>query len=118
MSQPPDRLRQILFGTARGLGSLPAARHERQAERENQSKPHGADCNGSSGRGQGEPGVCVLRSTRMLLVRRLLLILLCLCSAAVASAQTAAPAPPLVDLSRSLQELAAKVSPSVVQIFV
>jgi serine protease Do len=54
----------------------------------------------------------------MLLVRRLSLIVLCLWWAPMVSAQTATPAPPLADLSRSLQELAARVSPSVVQIFV
>jgi serine protease Do len=54
----------------------------------------------------------------MIWLRRFSLILLCLCSAPVASAQTATTAPPLADLSRSLQELAARVSPSVVQIFV
>ena len=47
------------------------------------------------------------------------LILFCLLPATGALAQgTALTAPPLADLSRSLQELAAKVSPSVVQIFV
>ena len=52
-------------------------------------------------------------------VRSLCVILLCLTPASSASAQAVAPAaPPLADLSRSLQELAAKVSPSVVQIFV
>ncbi len=46
-------------------------------------------------------------------------LLLCLLSAPVASDQgSATRMPPLSDLSRSLQELAAKVSPSVVQIFV
>ena len=40
----------------------------------------------------------------------------CRASAQAATAQTAAP--PLADLSRSLQELSAKVSPTVVQIFV
>ena len=45
--------------------------------------------------------------------------LLCLLPATGAPAQTPASAPPaLADLSRSLQELAGKVSPSVVQIFV
>ncbi|MDP9323112.1 MAG: S1C family serine protease, partial [Acidobacteriota bacterium] len=44
---------------------------------------------------------------------------LCLLPVAGAQAQTPASAPPaLTDLSRSLQELAGKVSPSVVQIFV
>ena len=46
-------------------------------------------------------------------------LLLCLLPAASASGQgAAARMPPLSDLSRSLQDLAAKVSPSVVQIFV
>ena len=47
---------------------------------------------------------------------RLLCVILFVLRAADVSAQTAAP--PLADLSRSLQDLAAKVSPSVVQIFV
>jgi serine protease Do len=47
------------------------------------------------------------------------LVLFCLLPASGALAQGTAPAaPPLTDLSRSLQDLAAKVSPSVVQIFV
>jgi serine protease Do len=47
------------------------------------------------------------------------LILLCLVPGAGAAGQTAAArTPPLADLSRSLQDLTAKVSPSVVQIFV
>jgi serine protease Do len=47
------------------------------------------------------------------------LILLCLLPGAGAAGQAAAArTPPLADLSRSLQDLAAKVSPSVVQIFV
>jgi serine protease Do len=51
--------------------------------------------------------------------RILCLLLLCLIPSGHASAQAVAPAaPPLADLSRSLQNLAAKVSPSVVQIFV
>ena len=50
--------------------------------------------------------------------RRLSLVVLCLCLASSVSAQTPTVAPPLADLSRSLQELAARVSPSVVQIFV
>ena len=54
----------------------------------------------------------------MVFLRRFSLIVLCLCFASDPSAQTGTPAPPLADLSRSLQELAAKVSPSVVQIFV
>jgi serine protease Do len=46
-------------------------------------------------------------------------LLLCLLSAPVASDQgTAARMPPLSDLSRSLQDLSAKVSPAVVQIFI
>src|SRR6187397_171016 len=63
----------------------------------------------------------VLRSTRMHVLRGILAGLLVLWLASSVSAQTAssaAPAPPLAELSRSLQELAAKVSPSVVQIFV
>jgi serine protease Do len=48
-----------------------------------------------------------------------LVLLLCLQSVSGVSAQTAATrAPALADLSRSLQDLSAKVSPSVVQIFV
>jgi len=54
----------------------------------------------------------------MVLWRRLSVIVLCLCFGGDASAQTATVSPPLADLSRSLQELSAKVSPSVVQIFV
>jgi serine protease Do len=56
----------------------------------------------------------------MRILRRTPVLMVCLFLAAGASAQTTttAPAPPLADLSRSLQELAAKVSPSVVQIFV
>jgi len=57
----------------------------------------------------------------MHLLRRIPAGLLFLWLASSVSAQTAspvAPAPPLAELSRSLQELAAKVSPSVVQIFV
>jgi serine protease Do len=59
----------------------------------------------------------------MTLVRALFLVLCCALPVLDASAQPApapapAPAPPLSDLSRSLQDLAAKVSPSVVQIFV
>jgi len=48
-------------------------------------------------------------------------VVLCLSIAAGASTQTttqSVPAPPLAELSRSLQDLATKVSPSVVQIFV
>lgn len=53
------------------------------------------------------------------MVRTLLLFLVCTLPPLASSAQSvAAPAPPLSDLSRSLQELAARVSPSVVQIFV
>lgn len=52
-------------------------------------------------------------------VRSLGLVLFCLLPPSGALAQGATPAaPPLNDLSRSLQDLAAKVSPSVVQIFV
>ena len=55
----------------------------------------------------------------MTALRALLLVAFCALPALDASAQPAsAPAPPLSDLSRSLQNLAAKVSPSVVQIFV
>jgi serine protease Do len=57
----------------------------------------------------------------MLIVRRAPAVLLVLLLSSTVSAQTAAPAvpaPPLAELSRSLQELSAKVSPSVVQIFV
>jgi serine protease Do len=51
--------------------------------------------------------------------RPVCILLLCLLPAASASGQgAAARMPPLSDLSRSLQDLAAKVSPSVVQIFV
>lgn len=53
-------------------------------------------------------------------LRRVLFVWMYLSVGSTAFAQTtaASPAPPLADLSRSLQELAAKVSPSVVQIFV
>jgi len=57
----------------------------------------------------------------MHMLRRATVVLLCLLVAAGASAQTtttSSPSPPLAELSRSLQELASKVSPSVVQIFV
>lgn len=57
----------------------------------------------------------------MLLLRRIVLVCSCLCFVPAAFAQTSAPAAPpvpLADLSRSLQDLAARVSPSVVQIFV
>jgi serine protease Do len=57
----------------------------------------------------------------MAIVRALLVVCLCVLPALPVSAQPAAvsrAAPPLSDLSRSLQDLAAKVSPSVVQIFV
>jgi serine protease Do len=55
----------------------------------------------------------------MFFLRRFLCVSLFLVLTSSASAQTAATAaPPLADLSRSLQELAARVSPSVVQIFV
>jgi len=47
-----------------------------------------------------------------------LLYLLVAASTYAQTATPAAPAPPLAELSRSLQDLAAKVSPSVVQIFV
>jgi hypothetical protein len=62
--------------------------------------------------------VSVLRSFPMLISRRLLFVSLFVGFVSSASAQTATPALPLADLSRSLQELAARVSPSVVQIFV
>src|SRR3954451_3428698 len=57
----------------------------------------------------------------MPLPRLLLVLCLCVLPTCRASAQVAArpaAAPPLADLSRSLQELSAKVSPTVVQIFV
>ena len=63
----------------------------------------------------------VLRSPVMFLLRRIVLVCSCLCFVPAAFAQTSAPAAPpvpLADLSRSLQDLAARVSPSVVQIFV
>ena len=53
---------------------------------------------------------------RFVLVLCLCLLPTCRASAQVSAAPTAAP--PLADLSRSLQELSAKVSPTVVQIFV
>ena len=57
----------------------------------------------------------------MKLMRCALAVVFCLSIAAGASTQTttqSVPAPPLAELSRSLQDLSAKVSPSVVQIFV
>lgn len=54
----------------------------------------------------------------MLFLRRFLFVLLLVAFATGASAQTTATPPALADLSHSLQDLAAKVSPSVVQIFV
>src|SRR5436190_22234146 len=63
----------------------------------------------------------VLRSPVILLLRRIVLVGSCLCFVPAAFEQTSAPAAPpvpLADLSRSLQDLAARVSPSVVQIFV
>jgi serine protease Do len=61
----------------------------------------------------------MLRSTPMKTARLLCIVVLSLLPVTGAAAQTAtATAPPLADLSRSLQELAGKVSPSVVQIFV
>ncbi len=55
----------------------------------------------------------------MPVVKALAALVLTLVLPVSALAQSAAaPAPPLADLSRSLQDLAAKVSPSVVQIFV
>jgi serine protease Do len=61
----------------------------------------------------------MLRSPPMHAARSLCVLLVCLLPAGSASGQgAAARMPPLSDLSRSLQDLAAKVSPSVVQIFV
>ena len=60
----------------------------------------------------------MLRSGPMLRCRLLLIAVLCLSLPSAASAQAVATTPALADLSRSLQDLAAKVSPSVVQIFV
>jgi serine protease Do len=58
-------------------------------------------------------------NSRLETARSVCILLLCLLPAASASGQgAAARMPPLSDLSRSLQDLAAKVSPSVVQIFV
>jgi len=54
----------------------------------------------------------------MKLVRLLGILAICLAPAPTASAQTPAAPPALSDLSKSLQALSAKVSPSVVQIFV
>jgi serine protease Do len=54
----------------------------------------------------------------MFFLRRVLFIVLCVGLTSSVSAQTTTVAPPLADLSRSLQDLTAKVSPSVVQIFV
>jgi len=56
----------------------------------------------------------------MFMLRSLALLVLCLCVPPRVSAQTPTPtsAPALAELSRSLQDLAARVSPSVVQIFV
>src|SRR6476646_5526051 len=126
MGQPSDVLRQILLGTARGFGSLRPTRCERQPKRENQCETHGADWTGSSlscqlrrrSRGTVAPRFACYDLIRMVLWRRLSVIVLCLCFGGDASAQTATVSPPLADLSRSLQELSAKVSPSVVQIFV
>src|SRR3954468_22054035 len=75
--------------------------------------------NGSNGPGSTRSGV--LRSPVMLLLRRSILVCFWLCFVPAAFAQTSAPAAPpvpLADFSRSLQDLAAKVSPSIVQIFV
>jgi len=47
-----------------------------------------------------------------------LLVLWLASSVSAQTASSAAPAPPLAELSRSLQDLSARVSPSVVQIFV
>ena len=63
----------------------------------------------------------MLRSLiRMPILRTLLVVVFCVLPTLRASAQGAAapPALPMSDLSRSLQDLAAKVSPTVVQIFV
>lgn len=61
----------------------------------------------------------MLRSTPMRPPRFIGILVISLMAEAGVPAQRAAPAvPPLADLSRSLQDLAAKVSPSVVQIFV
>ena len=61
----------------------------------------------------------MLRSSPMKTARLLCIVVLSLLPVTGVAAQTAtAAAPPLADLSRSLQELAGKVSPSVVQIFV
>src|SRR4051794_6625347 len=56
----------------------------------------------------------------MPLPRFVLVMIFCVLPTCRASAQVAAPtaAPPLADLSQALQELSAKVSPTVVQIFV
>jgi serine protease Do len=54
----------------------------------------------------------------MRLVRLLCILSICVAPAATASAQSPAASPALSDLSKSLQALSAKVSPSVVQIFV
>jgi serine protease Do len=51
-------------------------------------------------------------------VRLLCILVICLAAPAAAAAQSSAPVAALSDLSRSLQNLAARVSPSVVQIFV
>jgi serine protease Do len=51
-------------------------------------------------------------------VRLLCILFICLAAPAAAAGQSSTPAPALSDLSRSLQSLAARVSPSVVQIFV
>jgi serine protease Do len=61
----------------------------------------------------------VLRSRPMSISRYVCVMLLCMLPATGAPAQTPTSATPaLADLSRSLQDLAGKVSPSVVQIFV
>ena len=54
----------------------------------------------------------------MQLVRLLCILAICVAPASTASAQAPAAPPALSDLSKSLQALSAKVSPSVVQIFV
>ena len=51
-------------------------------------------------------------------VRFLCILFVCLAPSQTAAAQAKAAAPALADLSKSLQDLSARVSPSVVQIFV
>src|SRR5262245_43141146 len=59
MSQPSNGLRQVLFRTARSLGSLRATRDERHRKDEYRQDAHAADCTGSSGPCQGEAGSVV-----------------------------------------------------------